>query len=141
MLLVMCGGRLARDHIHLDGAGNEELLLVRLMVGTAVVRNACLATCRSHHAVLEGLRGHTILRRLVVRHTRGGHLRLLMVVLVQLVNVQAAAALVHIDGVSVTLDLDCLRTVTLLRVELAPIHLFDVYYFALRVLPARVVRG
>ena len=61
MLLVMSGWRLARNHIHLNGARYKELLLVLVRVVAAAVVG-CLTASRSHHAVLEGL-GRTLVLR------------------------------------------------------------------------------
>ena len=77
----------------------------------------------------------------MVSNSGAAGLRLLMVVLVELMNIQTAASLVHVDvAVHGGLDLDGLGAVALLRVQLAPVHWLDVHDVALVVLAARVVR-
>ena len=91
MLLVLSGRRLPR-HLHLHRARQEQLLLLVLKRVDAVGGHTCLRGCllsssRSHHIVLKGLGWDSCRGRLVVGHTSGLTLWLLMVMLVKFVDV------------------------------------------------------
>jgi len=131
---MLRGWRLTRHHLHLHSARQKELLLLVLQRVGALNGLAGLL----HHVVLHrlGRAGAS----LVVRHSRGRTLRLLLVVLVKLLNVQTAAALVHVHlPVHRTLDLNRLRPVSLLGVELTAVHSLDVHDVTLVVLPSCAV--
>ena len=90
MLLVLGGRRLPR-HLHLHRARQKQLLLLVLKRVDAVGGHACLCSClrssRSHHIVLKGLGWDSCRGRLVVGHTSGLTLWLLVVMLVKFVDV------------------------------------------------------
>ena len=79
---------------------------------------------------------------LVVRYAcRGPTFRFLMIVLIQLVDVQAASTLVHVHvRVYRRLNLDGLSSVSLLGIQLTPVHGLDVHDVTLLV-SRGVVRG
>lgn len=122
VLLVLRGGRLPRHHLHLHRPRQKQLLLLVLQrVGALHWLPRLL-----HHVVLHRLRRARA--HLVVRYARGSPFRLLLVVLVQLLDVEAATALVHVHlPVHRTLNLNRLRPVSLLSVELTAIHSLDVH--------------
>ena len=73
----------------------------------------------------------------MVRYALGCLLRLLLVVLVQLLNIQTATTLMHVDlSVHGRLNLDRLCTVSLLRIQLATVHIIDGHQLSLMVLAA-----
>ena len=91
MLLVLSGRRLP-CHLHLHSARQEQLLLLLVLKRVdAVGGHACLCSClrssRSHHIVLKGLGWDSCRGRLVVGHTSGLALWLLVVMLVKFVDV------------------------------------------------------
>ena len=93
MLLVLSGRRLPR-HLHLHRARQKQLLLLLLLVlkrVDAVSGHACLSRCLSsswsHHIVLKGLRWDSCRGWLMVGHTSGLALWLLVVMLVKFVDV------------------------------------------------------
>jgi len=142
MLLVLGGRRLTRlTHLHLHGAGQEQLLLLLLRVTTILllegVDSVAAGLSIRHDLLLLLLLGpRASYRCLVVGSARRGSLRwLLMVVLVQLVNVQTSTALLHvyIGGplpIHRALDLNRLRAVALLSVQLTTIHRLDMHDLA-----------
>ena len=144
VLLVLRGGRLPSNHLHLHRSRQKKLLLLLLLLLLLILQrvgplNGCLPRLL-HHVVLHSLgraRAH-----LVVGDARCRPLRLLLVVLVQFLDVQTAAALVHVHlSVHRTLDLDRLRPVSLLCVELTAIHSLYVHDItALMVLASGAVR-
>ena len=90
MLLVLGGRRLPR-HLHLHRARQKQLLLLVLKRVDAVGGHACLRGCLSsswsHHIVLKGLGRDSCRGRLMVGHTSGLALWLLVVMLVKFVDV------------------------------------------------------
>ena len=92
MLLVLSGGRLPR-HLHLHRARQKQLLLLLLVlkrvdaVGGHACLRGCLSSSWSHHIVLKGLGRDSCRGRLVVGHTCGLALWLLVVMLVKFVDV------------------------------------------------------
>ena len=65
----------------------------------------------------------------MVGDTRGSTFRLLLVVLIQLLNVEASATLVHVDlRVHRALYLNRLRSVPLLSVKLTAVHSVNVHH-------------
>lgn len=147
MLLMLSGWRFACDHLHLHRSRQEQLLLLLLLlrllgllslvldrVGTLVGRSWL-----RHHVVLHSL--WRSIRHLVVGNACCGTLWLLLVVLIEFLNVQTAAALVHMDlCVHGALDLNRLCPVPLLSVQLAAIHRINMHHFtALMILASRSV--
>ena len=92
MLLVLSGWRLPR-HLHLHRARQKQLLLLLLVlkrvdaVGGHACLRGCLSSSWSHHIVLKGLGRDSCRGRLVVGHTSGLALWLLVVMLVKFVDV------------------------------------------------------
>ena len=92
MLLVLGGRRLPR-HLHLHCARQEQLLLLLLVlkrvdaVGGHACLRGCLSSSWSHHIVLKGLWWDSCRGWLVVGHTSGLALWLLVVMLVKFVDV------------------------------------------------------
>ena len=91
MLLVLSGGRLPR-HLHLHRARQKQLLLLLVLKRVdAISGHACLRGCLSsswsHHIVLKGLGWDSCRGWLVVGHTSGLALWLLVVMLVKFVDV------------------------------------------------------
>ena len=92
MLLVLSGGRLPR-HLHLHRARQKQLLLLLLVlkrvdaVGGHACLRGCLSSSWSHHIVLKGLGRDSCRGWLVVGHTSGLALWLLVVMLVKFVDV------------------------------------------------------
>lgn len=103
-----------------------------------------LVKLRLDHVVLQLL---SRLGLVVVDPMRGhrGRLWLRVVVLVKLLDVQAAASLVHVHASAHgALDLNCLCPVSLLRVQLAAVpssNRFDCHNFSLVVARGVAVRG
>ena len=91
MLLVLSGWRLPR-HLHLHRARQKQLLLLLVLkrvdaVGGHACLRGCLSSSWSHHIVLKGLGRDSCRGRLVVGHTSGLALWLLVVMLVKFVDV------------------------------------------------------
>lgn len=92
MLLVLSGWRLPR-HLHLHRARQKQLLLLLLVlkrvdaVGGHACLRGCLSSSWSHHIVLKGLGRDSCRGRLMVGHTSGLALWLLVVMLVKFVDV------------------------------------------------------
>ena len=90
MLLVLSGRRLPR-HLHLHRARQKQLLLLVLKRVDAVGGHSCLRGCLSsswsHHIVLKGLGWDSCRGWLMVGHTSGLALWLLVVMLVKFVDV------------------------------------------------------
>ena len=92
MLLVLSGWRLPR-HLHLHRARQKQLLLLLLVlkrvdaVGGHACLRGCLSSSWSHHIVLKGLGWDSCRGWLVVGHTSGLALWLLVVMLVKFVDV------------------------------------------------------
>ena len=135
--------------MHLHSARQEELGLVLEWIDTVLgaLRAHAIGHARAtHHIVGHGL-GWAVTASLMVGHALRVHaLRLLMVVLVQLVNVETATSLVHVDArcgtINRALYLNGLRSVALLSVELATVHGLDVHDVARpTVRTARVIRS
>ena len=159
VLLVLGGWRLALDDLHLHRARQEQLLavlLLRLLLGLALDRvgDALVHSLWTRgHSLVSGhwhndLRGN--LRRVdhvMVRCAGGGRLwRLLVVVLIQLMDVQTISSLVHTDISTVLvvhrrLDLDGLRSIAFLSVQLASIHRLNIQDAAVTALLTRSVVG
>ena len=140
VLLVLRGGRLPRNHLHLHSSRQKKLLLLLLLILQRVGSlNGCLPRLL-HHVVLHSLGRAGA--HLVVGDARCRPLRLLLVMLVQFLDVQTATALVHVHlSVHRTLDLDRLRPVSLLCVKLTAIHSLYVHDItALMVLASGAVR-
>ena len=146
MLLVLSGWRLARDHLHLHRSGQKKLLLILLLLLLLLLLlvlqriGALMGRGRlRHHVVLHSLGWAALL---VVSDARRRPLRLLLVVLVQLLDVQTATALVHVHlRVHWTFNLDGLSAVSLLSVKLTAVHSIDVHHFSLMVLAtSRTIR-
>lgn len=145
VLLVLRHGGLPRDDLHLHRARQKQLLLLLLVLQVDAVDGPVGACHAAHHLVVAHqvvlhLLGHHAHHQLglVVVYSRRRHrspLRLLLVVLVQLLNVEGAAALVDVDvAVDGALNLNCLRAVALLRVQLATVpphvHRLDLHHLA-----------
>jgi len=91
MLLVLSGWRLPR-HLHLHRARQKQLLLLLVLkrvdaVGGHACLRGCLSSSWSHHIVLKGLGRDSCRGRLMVGHTSGLALWLLVVMLVKFVDV------------------------------------------------------
>lgn len=134
VLLVLSRRRLPSHHLHLHGPRQKQLLLLLL-----VLERVHPLRLASNDVVLQGVPVWVVHTNPCGWNRRP--FRLLVVVLVQLVDVQAAPALVHVHVSSHgTLDLDRLRAVTLLRVQLAAVNGLDLHHVALWVHSRRVVR-
>lgn len=132
MLLVLGRRRLARHHLHLHRAWQKQLLLVVLQRVHAVLAlgPAVSTGATTNHVVLNRVAVGVVVCNPGGRH--GRPFGLLVVVLVKLVDVERAASLVHVHiSANRALDLNGLRAVTLLRVQLAPVRLLHVHYVAL----------
>ena len=91
MLLVLSGWRLPR-HLHLHRARQKQLLLLLVLkrvdaVGGHACLRGCLSSSWSHHIVLKGLGRDSCRGRLMVGHTSGLALWLLVVMFVKFVDV------------------------------------------------------
>ena len=132
VLLVLRGGRLPSNHLHLHRSRQKKLLLLVLQRVGALDRLPRLL----HHVVLHRLGRASA--HLVVSYAGGCPLRLLLVVLVQFLDVQTATALVHVHlTIHRTFDLNRLRPVSLLCVKLTAIHGLDVHNVTALVVLAR----
>ena len=149
MLLLLGGRRLARAHLHLHSS-RKELWLLLLLLRLLLMRRllylvlwwVSLVDCGAglrHHVVLQGL-GRTCIHLVVRVVARCSSFRLLLVVMVELLDVQAASTLVQMHlPVDRALDLDRLSTVALLSIELASVQRIDVKHITLMVLTGRSV--
>lgn len=150
VLLVLSGRRLSGHDLHLHRARQEQVLLLLLLHLILVLQRVDTLSRTDRH--LGAWRNH-LGRSLVITVSTVGLSarrcrllrRLLVIVLVELVDVQAVAALVHIDVGSLVahrrLDLNGLRTVALLSVQLSSIHWLDVHDAGAVTTLAMVIRG